>query len=300
MNPIEVRGLAYSPGGSFRIANLDLVVPPGAVYGFLGPNGAGKTTTLRLILGLLRPRAGSITVLGSAIPDEAHRALARVGYVPEQPHFDNLLTIREILRFQAAFYPGWNWTTAERLLLELELEERQPFGRLSKGQKAKVMMLAALAQTPDLLVLDEPTDGLDPLARRDILVALLDYVGQHQATVLVSSHLVHELEGICSWIGVMDGGDLVVQMPTAEFRDGIKRLHLEAALPTPSEPPPFIVLSRNGRELGGPTLVVRNWRPEMAEYFSAQGVPIRSVTDLALEDGYVEVLRAFRLQRRGA
>jgi ABC-2 type transport system ATP-binding protein len=300
MNPVEVRGLAYSPGGSFRIAGLDLEVPQGAVYGFLGPNGAGKTTTLRLILGLLRPRAGSITVLGSAIPREAPRALARVGYVPEQPHFDNLLTIREILRFQAAFYPGWNWTTAERLLLELELEERQPFGRLSKGQKAKVMMLAALAQTPDLLVLDEPTDGLDPLARRDILVALLDYVAQHQATVLVSSHLVHELEGICSWIGVMDSGDLVVQMPTAEFRDGIKRLHLEAALPATAAPPPFTVLSRNGRELGGPTLVVRNWRPEMAGYFAVHGAPVRSVTDLALEDGYVEVLRAFRLQRRGA
>jgi ABC-2 type transport system ATP-binding protein len=295
MNAVELAGVAYSPGRGFRIAALDLVVPDGAVYGFLGPNGAGKTTTLRLVLGLLRARAGRIEVLGQSMPAEAPAVLARVGYVPEQPHFDSLLTVREILRFQAAFYRDWDWATAERLLLELQLPDERKFGRLSKGQKAKLMMLTVLAQRPELLVLDEPTDGLDPVARRDILVALLDYVADRRATVMISSHLVHELEGICTWVGVMDAGSLVVQMPMDTFRAGIKRLRF-AASPPPAggAEPPFVVLSKSDREPGGASWVVRNWHDDMAEYFAVQGTPLREVIDLGLEDGYVELLRAFR------
>ncbi len=297
MNAIETTGLAYSPGGGFRIPDLRLQVPQGAIYGFLGPNGAGKTTTLRVVLGMLRAEAGDISVLGHSMPKEAEKVLARTGYVPEQPHFDPILTVREILRFQAAFYPGWDWATAERLLVELELPDHQLFGRLSKGQKAKVLMLTALAQTPELLVLDEPTDGLDPVARRDILVALLDYVAGHRATVLVSSHLVHELEGICTWIGVMDAGELTVELPIDEFRSGIKRLCFEVAPDPGGTPAPFTVLSRNGRSPGGPVWVVRDWRPEMTEYLHAAGAVVREVVDLDLEDGYVELLRAFRDRR---
>jgi ABC-2 type transport system ATP-binding protein len=299
MDAIVTSGLCYRVG-RFAIGGLDLRVPEGAVYGFLGPNGAGKTTTLRLLLGLLRPRAGAMALLGEPMPERAPHVLARVGYVPEVPHFDPLLTVRELLRFQAAFYPSWEWTTAERLLVEMDLPEAQPFGRLSKGQKAKVMMVAVLAQRPELLVLDEPTDGLDPVARREILVALLDYVAERQATVLVSSHLVHELEGICSWIGVMDAGNLVVSLPMEQFRGGIKRLHFEAPPPAEMVLPPFEVLSRNGRQMGGPTWVVRGWAPEMAGHLAGQGVTLRAVVDLALEDGYVELLRAFRAGRRAA
>lgn len=294
MTAVGLSGVGYSPGGGFRIAGLDLRVPEGAVYGFLGPNGAGKTTTLRLMLGLLRARAGRIRVLGQSMPAESAAILGRVGYVPEQPHFDAMLTIREILRFQAAFYRGWDWATAERLLVELQLPDGRTFGRLSKGQKGKFMMLAVLAQRPDLLLLDEPTDGLDPVARRHILVALLDYVAERRATVVISSHLVHELEGICTWVGVMDAGSLVVELPMDAFRAGIKRLRFETAAPPGSAEPPCVVLSRNDRELGGPSWVVRDWRDEMAGYFMAQGAPLREVIDLGLEDGYVELLRAFR------
>src|SRR3989454_11176214 len=185
-NAIELQHLHCRAGKTFEIKALDLRVPLGAIYGFLGPNGSGKTTTIRLVLGLLRPLAGRITVLGDAIPDHAHRVLARVGYVPEQPNLDPVLTVRETLAFQAAFYPTWDRPWAERLVRQFDLDERQPFGRLSKGQKGKVMMLLALAQRPDLLVLDEPTDGLDPVVRRDVLSALLDYVSHRQATVFIS------------------------------------------------------------------------------------------------------------------
>jgi len=190
---IEIEGLRYR-AGSFELKEVGLHVPTGSIYGFLGPNGSGKTTTMRLVLGLLRPLAGRITVLGKPMPADGPSILARVGYVPEQPHLDATLTVREIITFQAAFYPTWDRPVAEDLLRRFELDEHKLFARLSKGQKAKLMILLALAQRGELLVLDEPTDGLDPVVRRDILTALLEYVSQRKATIFISSHLVHELE----------------------------------------------------------------------------------------------------------
>lgn len=294
-NAVETKSLRYSPGAGFTIEDLNLHVPAGAIYGFLGPNGSGKTTTLRLLLGLLRLQGGSITVLDRPIPVHASDVLARIGYVPEQPHFDQTRTVRELLRFQAAFYSTWDWAAAETLLKQFELDERKPFGKLSKGQKAKVMMLTAMAQRPDLLVLDEPTDGLDPVARRDILSSLLDYVADRQATVIISSHLVHELERICDWVGVMDNGRLVTEVPMTRLKNGTKRLKI-SGLPADQAtlaPTPFVRMARE--KLGQrETWIVRNWEPGMAEYFPSQGVKLDEIVDLDLEDGFVELLRAFR------
>ena len=295
-NAIEIHQLHYRAGRTFEIKDLDLSVPAGAIYGFLGPNGSGKTTTIRLALGLLRPLAGRITVLGDTIPENAPHVLARVGFVPEQPHLDPVLTVRETLRFQAAFYPAWDWPWAERLLRQFELQEQQPFGRLSKGQKGKLMMLLALAQRPELLVLDEPTDGLDPVVRRDVLSALLDYVSQRRATVFISSHLVHELERFCDWIGVMDNGRLVTEVPMERFKNGIKRLRVAGAPPTAAGAP-FMLLAREHANGGAETWVVRDWEPGMAAYFETIGAALNDVIDLDLEEGFVELLRTFRSPR---
>jgi ABC-2 type transport system ATP-binding protein len=292
-NAIEIEKLHYRAGRTFEIKDLDLTVPVGAIYGFLGPNGSGKTTTIRLALGLLRPLSGRITVLGDPIPERAARVLARVAYVPEQPHLDPTLTVRETLRFQAAFYPTWDWPRAEALVRQFQLDEHAPFGRLSKGQKGKLMTLLALAQCPELLVLDEPTDGLDPVVRRDVLSALLDYVSQHHATVFISSHLVHELERICDWIGVMDSGRLVTQVPMERFKNGIKRLRVSGAPPTPLAPP-FVLLTREPANGTAETWLVREWEPHMATYFASIGAAVEDVIDLDLEEGFVELLRTFR------
>jgi ABC-2 type transport system ATP-binding protein len=292
-NAIETRALHYQVGRSFQIPALDLHVPTGSIYGFLGPNGSGKTTTIRLILGLLRPRAGQITVLGAPMPAAAARTLARIGYVPEQPHLDPTATVAETLRFQAAFYPTWDMPWAERLLQTFELDAERPFGRLSKGQKGKVMMLLALAQCPELLVLDEPTDGLDPVVRRDMLAALIEYVSQRGATVFISSHLVHELERLCDWIGVMDGGRLVAELPTDRLKNGIKRLVVCNAPPA-SAAPPFDLLSREADGGANETWLVRGWEPDMGTYFETVGASLQRVVDLDLEDGFVELLRSFR------
>jgi ABC-type multidrug transport system ATPase subunit len=292
-NAIEIHRLHYRAGKTFEIKELELNVPLGSIYGFLGPNGSGKTTTIRLVLGLLRPLAGRAMVLGGEIPRDAPRVLARVGFVPEQPHLDPLLTVRETLAFQAAFYPTWDWPCAERLLRQFELQDRQPFGRLSKGQKGKLMMLLALAQRPELLVLDEPTDGLDPVVRRDMLSALLDYVSDRRATVFISSHLVHELERICDWIGVMDNGRLVTEVPIERFKNGIKRLRVIGAPVNPARTP-FVLLAREPTNGTAETWTVRDWEPQMASYFDDVGASLHEVIDLDLEEGFVELLRTFR------
>lgn len=293
MNAIETLGLHYRAGRHFEIHDLDLHVPAGSIYGFLGPNGSGKSTVMRLLLGLLRPLAGRIDVLGRPMPMAATQVLAHVGYVPEQPHLDPTLTLRETLRFQAAFYPTWDWGCAEQLLDQFQLDDTKLFGRLSKGQKGKLMMLLALAQRPDLFVLDEPTEGLDPVVRRDMLSALLNYVANRGATVLISSHLVHELERICDWIGVMDDGHLLTELPMERLKNGIKRLRVSGAPPNVAAPP-FALLAREPADDGGESWLVRDWHPAMRSYFESVSATLRDVVDLDLEEGFVELLRTHR------
>jgi ABC-2 type transport system ATP-binding protein len=294
---IHIERLHYRAGKNFEIKELDLHVPSGSIYGFLGPNGSGKTTTIRLILGLLRPLNGRITVLGLPMPERHADILGRVGYVPEQPHLDPTLTVRELIDFQSAFYQRWDRARAEELVQRFELDDAHLFGRLSKGQKAKVMILLALAQSGELLVLDEPTDGLDPVVRRDILGALLTYVSERGATIFISSHLVHELERVCDWVAVMDDGRLVTETPMEKLKNGTKRLVVMDA-PAEIVHPPFRVLTRESLNGGvggaGENWVVGDWEPGMTSYFEGVGASVRDVIDLDLEDGFVELLRSFR------
>ncbi len=290
---IETRGLRYRPGKDFELRDVSLHVPAGAIYGFLGPNGSGKTTTIRLLMGLLRPQAGAITVLGVPVPAEVPRALLRTAYVPERPQLYLSLTVRESIRYHSAFYPGWDRRWADELLARFGLREAAPLARLSKGEMGKLMILLALAQSPDLLILDEPTDGLDPVVRREVLTALLDYVSQREATVFISSHLVHELERICDWVGVMDRGRQVAELPMQSFKNGIKRLRVHDA-PTQLGDTPFVVLARENGDGAGETWIVRGWQAPMHQYFGGVGASLREVIDLDLEEGFVELLRTAR------
>lgn len=289
---IEIRDLHYRAGKTFEIRDLQLRVPTGSLYGFLGPNGSGKTTTVRLMLGLLRPLRGTITVLGADVASQIPRILARTGYVPEQPHLYQSLTVGEAQRFHAAFYPTWDWAWAGELTAQFGLDRDRRLGQLSKGEMGKLEMLLALAQRPELLVLDEPTDGLDPVVRRDVLAALLDYVSQQNATVFISSHLVHELERICDWVGVMDRGRLVAELPMQSFKNGIKRLRIVDPPALPGDTP-FVVLAREANG-GVETWTVRGWQGPMQQYFEGVGASLREVIDLDLEEGFVELLRTFR------
>jgi ABC-2 type transport system ATP-binding protein len=296
---IETAGLAYRTGRgakAFEVRHLDMHVPKGSVYGFLGPNGSGKTTTIRLLLALLKPESGTITVLGEPMPDSYASVLRRVGYVPERPHLYQSLTIAEALRLHRAFYPTWDQVWADDLLNQFELDADRKLSALSKGESGKVHMLVALAQKPELLVLDEPTDGLDPVVRRDILGAVLQYVTDVQATVLISSHLVHELERICDWVGLMDRGALIAEVPMQDFKRGIKKLRV-ASLPAELANAPFTLLSRERTNGAVEQLLVQGWDPGMSDYLVGAGASLREVIDLDLEEGFVEMLRAARARR---
>jgi ABC-2 type transport system ATP-binding protein len=293
-NAIELTGLGWKADAAFALRDLSLSVPVGSIYGFLGPNGSGKTTTIRMCLGMMKPDRGEIRVLGMDVPREMPRVLARVGYVPERPHVYPTLTVAEQLRYHASFFKPWDEGWAREILERLGLDPARKISRMSKGETGKLLLLLALSQRPSLLVLDEPTDGLDPVVRRDVLTAVVDYVGDSGATVFVSSHLVHELERICDWVGVLDDGALVAELPMQAFKNGIKRIKVSAA---PDDlQPPFTVLSRERSNGAVPaeTWVVRGWEDSMRAWFGSSGVILRDIVDLDLEDGFVELLRSSR------
>ncbi|HMU60650.1 MAG TPA: ABC transporter ATP-binding protein [Gemmatimonadales bacterium] len=287
---IQICGLEYEVPG-FALRDLNLTVPSGAVFGFLGPNGAGKTTTIRLLLGLLRPVGGSIRVFGEEVPKGIVSILSRVGYVPERPHLYPNLTVAEALSLHAAFHRRFDHGLATDLVARFTLPMNRALSRLSKGEMGKTMILLALAQRPELLVLDEPTDGLDPVVRREALHAILDYVTDTGATVLISSHLVHELERFCDWIGVLDQGTIVAQLPMQEFKSGLKRLRVTAGASAAEAP--FSVIARGEAGIGGEVWTVRGWEPEMSAWFG-DAYPLREVMDLDLEEAFVELLRSAR------
>lgn len=291
---IKIRNLAWRAGRDFAIRDLAMTVPTGAIYGFLGPNGSGKTTTIRLMLGMQQAVDGTIELLGHSVPKQVHKALARVGYVPERLHLYQGLTVEESIRYHRAFYPTFDDAEAERLRKRFNLREDALIARLSKGEAGKLMMLLALSQRAELLVLDEPTDGLDPVIRREVLSALVEYVDGAKATVFISSHLVHEQERICDWVGVMDGGRLIAELPMQEFRSGIKRLRVHKA-PVSRDATPFALLSRETPTQHLEEWVVRGWQPEMQEWFVRVGAEVRDVQDLDLEESFVELLRGSRV-----
>jgi ABC-2 type transport system ATP-binding protein len=290
---IALRDVAYRASKSFEIRDLNMHVPSGSIYGFLGANGAGKTTTIRMIMGLIPAESGAISVFGEPMPLRAPSILARTGYVPERPHVYPTLTVAEAMRLHAAFFKRWDNENAANLQREFRLNGETRVSRLSKGETGKLLMLLALAQRPELLILDEPTDGLDPVVRRDVLGSVMDYVAREGATVFISSHLIHELERICDWVAVMDRGRLVAETPMQTFKNGIKRLRVHGA-PALLGEAPFTLIAREAGVGAHETWLVRGWQPPMKQYFDGVGATLREVVDLDLEEGFVELLSAAR------
>jgi ABC-2 type transport system ATP-binding protein len=292
-NAIEVRGLNYR-AGTFEVRDMSLNVPTGAIYGFLGPNGAGKSTTIRLLLGMSSPISGDIELLGSRVPADVAHVLARTGYVPERPHLYPSLTAAEAIRLHSSFYATWDAAWAAQLQQQFNVPLDRRISRMSKGEVGKLMMLLALSQRPELLILDEPTDGLDPMVRRDVLAAVMEYVAETHATVFISSHLVHELERFCDWVGVLDHGRVVAEVPIETFKKRVKRLRI-AGTPANGRAAPFAILSRGADTAGGgETWVVQDWDESQREYFDSSGTVLREVVDLDLEEVFVEFLRSSR------
>jgi ABC-2 type transport system ATP-binding protein len=199
---IETSDLTKRYGHRGALTECTLSVPEGRVVGLVGPNGAGKTTLLHLAVGLLEPSAGRIEVLGHRPAEDAEQ-LGRVGFVAQNTPLYSGLTVAGHLAFGRWTNPGWDDTLARRRIEHLGLEMRQKAGTLSGGQRAQLALTLAIAKRPELLLLDEPVASLDPLARREFLQALMGVVTEHGVSVVLSSHLVADLERVCDYLVVL-------------------------------------------------------------------------------------------------
>jgi len=216
---IDVAELTRRFGTNTALASVSLSVPRGAVYGLVGENGAGKTTLIKHILGLFRAQSGSVRVFGLDPVADPVGVLSRIGYLSEERDLPGWMRVDELVRYTRAFYRDWDDAYAEELRQAFALDVSATIKNLSKGQKARVGLLIALAYRPQLLVLDEPSTGLDPVVRRDILDAIIRTVAEEGRTVLFSSHLLDEVERVADHVTMISHGKIVLSAPLDALRE---------------------------------------------------------------------------------
>lgn len=233
---IEIRGLTRHFGKKAALHDVSLSVPRGCVFGLVGENGAGKTTLLKHLLGLLKAQVGSVRVFGRDPVEDPVGVLGRIGCLSEDRDLPDWMRVDELLRYMQAFYPTWDERYADELCRSFELEPRQRVRMLSRGQRARAGLVTALAHRPDLLVLDEPSSGLDPVVRQDILGAIVRTVADEGRTVLFSSHLLDEVERVADRLALVHDGRIVLCDSLDQIKLAHRRLTVRFAQPRYSPP----------------------------------------------------------------
>ena len=216
---ITVSGLTRCFGSKTALDSVSLSLPRGAVYGLVGANGAGKTTLIKHILGLLRAQSGSVRVFDLDPVADPVAVLSRIGYLSEENDLPGWMRVDELIRYSRAFYPDWDDAYAEELRQTFALDPAAKIRTLSKGQKARAGLLVALSHRPELLVLDEPSSGLDPIVRRDILGAVIRTIADEGRTVLFSSHLLEEVEEVADHVTMISEGRIALSAPLEAIRE---------------------------------------------------------------------------------
>jgi ABC-2 type transport system ATP-binding protein len=207
---VSVEKLSRVFGDKRALDQVDLTIERGVVLGLVGKNGAGKTTLIQHLLGLLRAQSGRVRVLGLDPVADPAGVLGRVGYLSEDRNLPGWMSVSELMRYTEAFYPRWDRAFAARLCEDFRLDPRQKIRTLSRGQHARAALVTALAHRPELLVLDEPSSGLDPVVRRDVLEAILHAIAEEGRTVLFSSHLLDEVERMSDHLALIDQGRILL------------------------------------------------------------------------------------------
>lgn len=232
----------------FKLDSLSLNLPTGCIMGFIGPNGAGKSTTIRILMGLVRHDSGEVEVLSKAMPTHQHAVKLDVGFVSEDMRLYAGASIRWHMDFVASIYKSWNKGHAEKLLKRFDLKPDQKVKGLSRGQAVKTSLLLVLARHPKLLILDEPTTGLDPVVRQEVLSELMEVVRNEEHTILMSSHNTQDVEQISDKIALIYGGKILDSDDKESFLERWRRIRFEidpqTAIPVRSG---CDMLSRNGR-----------------------------------------------------
>jgi ABC-2 type transport system ATP-binding protein len=240
---VAVEGLSRIYGRKIALAEVSLSVPRGVVFGLVGENGAGKTTLIKHVLGLLKARSGTVRVFGLDPVREPVSVLSRLGYLSEDRDLPDWLRLHEMIRYLRAFYPTWDDAYAEELRQQFDLDPSARLKTLSQGQRARAGLLAALAFRPELLVLDEPSTGLDPIVRKEILSAIIRTIAQEGRTVLFSSHLLDEVERVSDHVALIDGGQIVLRGSLEEVKSLHHRLTLRFDEPL-ADPPAVLGSTR--------------------------------------------------------
>jgi len=280
---IEIRELTRRFDKKRALDQVTLSVPRGVVYGLVGANGAGKTTLIRHVLGLLKAQTGTVRVFGRDPVAEPVQVLSRIGYLSEQGDLPGWMRIDELLRYMQAFYPAWDAKYAEELREQFALDPAARVKNLSKGQKARAGLLTALAYRPELLLLDEPSSGLDPIVRRDILGAIIRTIADEGRTVLFSSHLLDEVERVSDCVAMLREGRVVFSGELDDIKQSHHRLTLR--LDEPRDQPPAIdgVLSweRRGCEW---VALARGRSDELLYAASSMGAEVIDLRPLSLDE----------------
>lgn len=246
---IKVKDLWKSFDGCYALNGTNMHVPKGAVYGLVGPNGAGKSTLIRHITGVYRPDAGSVEIAGEPVYENA-AVKSRMAYIPDELFYFLQADTLEMKRFYAGIYPDFNEKLFEKLRdFFPNIDVKRNIRKLSKGMQKQVAFWLALCSNPELMVLDEPVDGLDPVMRRQMWSLILSEVAAGQTTVLISSHNLRELEDVCDYVGIMNQGQVVVEHSLSELQGNVSKIQVAFEHGMPVLPEQFEVMhmSNTGR-----------------------------------------------------
>jgi ABC-2 type transport system ATP-binding protein len=295
-NVIEVQRLTKYYGGQPVVDSLDLRIPAGSIYGFLGRNGAGKSTTIKMLLGMVQPTSGRSTIFGEDSRSLRPETRGRVAYLAEGHPLYRWMTIGELVRFSQSFYPGWNRELVEQILDHFELPIKKRIKRLSNGQRAQVSLAVAVASEPELLVLDDPTLGLDVVVRRDFLESLIQVIQRKGRTIFFSSHILGDVERVADRIAVIDRGVLRADCPTDVFKQSIRRVVVEfdsaekaiAAHKQLADLSGLVGSRIDGARL---ELVIVRYGDEHRQRFESLGPKLIELIELNLEEAFIEYTR---------
>ncbi|MBX7258362.1 MAG: ABC transporter ATP-binding protein [Candidatus Hydrogenedentes bacterium] len=294
LDAIRIRGLTKEYAHGEGVHGLDLSIPRGCTFGLLGPNGAGKSTTIKLLMGLLKPTSGEAFVNGFSIQSESLQIRACVGYVPERHHIYPWMTVGEVIWFTRAFYETWDHTLCEDLLKQYELHPAKKVRELSHGMTTKLALVLALSHDPDILLLDEPTTGLDPLIREEFLDGIKSLIDKRPRTVLFSSHILSDIEKVADRIGIVNEGKLLLSATREELIRKTKRVEIELKPGgVAATPPPGTVLQES--TAGRWQYTVYGFTDETIAFMESQDSVARCAAhDMSLEDIFKSVIKGAR------
>ena len=277
---LEMKHVTKTFGDFKALDDLSLTVPAGAVYGLVGPNGAGKSTAIRLITGVYRPDSGSITLEGIPVYENI-ACKGRIGYIPDDIFYFPSATLEDMRKYYRGIYADFDDELFERLYEIFNLPRKGQLRRFSKGMQKQAAFHLTLCTRPDVMILDEPVDGLDPVMRRQVWSLILSDVAERGTTVLISSHNLRELEDVCDHVGIMDHGRMLLERSLADMQGVTHKLQLVGDVPEGLD---ILHESSSGRLK---TLIVRGTTAEITEKANATNLTYFDVLPLSLEEIFI-------------